>query len=43
MGIGMGKVIRETNKLRNPSIQEFTTTENSEGYQFAIIENQQHA
>lgn len=37
----MGKVIKETNRLRNPSIQEFTTTENSEGCQFAI-ENQQY-
>lgn len=42
IGIGMGKVVRERNKLRDPSTHEFTATNNSAGYQFAVIENQQH-
>lgn len=37
-----GKVVRERNKLRKPSNQEFNTIENSKGYQFVIIQKQQN-
>lgn len=42
IGTRSGKVVRERNKLRKPSNQEFNTIENSKGYQFVIIQKQQN-
>ena len=38
IGIGLGKVVRQRNKLRKPNMQECTIIENSKRYQFVIIE-----
>ena len=40
IGIGLGKVVRQRNKLRKPNMQECTIIENSKRYQFVIIEEQ---